>query len=535
MLCKNCGNPVDENSKVCASCGIKEEAPVKVKKKRIWLGVLCVVLSLAIVLTTAAFFFKDNVKGFIVATKAPEEQLLYTYSRFAEKFGNSLADSYALSLENKDVPLSGEVILGLELSSDILSKIGFPAKELGKISLAYSFNTDGNKLFGMDYDLKLGDTQIVSAEVYFDYAKQEMVVSVPEVFDKSLRFDISEVFAQNEAVFNALSEVDVYKFLPSEDLVRNILPNLVDAAFATLDNVEQGKAEFTADNVTQTASYLETKFTVDVLADFFIGALEELKANQEVKLYIDRLEASLIEYSDTLEIESSDVEDLYDNMVGSIDDVIDEMEKTDDDTELFTLKTWVDGKFDVIAFEVRVPNTCSVFTGVAVDGKNIGYELEIEADNQTTLHITGAATREKSKINGSLDVFVQDVHVGTIKIENLDALPLKNGSINGTFILSPSSELNKSISASTGLKDLSLAITVQSSKNAYSYEMSLFEKDSVLAKLTTDASISDGGAIIIPSDTTTNVESWVSSADINVILDRLKEAGISQDIISALM
>jgi len=565
MFCKKCGSSIPDDCEFCSACGSKavltEEAPaevsadipaeafsetpvetvVKTKKKGLFVKLVCIVLAVAVVFTSAFFVFKDNMMGLVMSVMPAEKQMQYTYSRLAKNLSNDFSEDYALALERIDSSYSGEMTLDVEASKELLSSF-FTDEEsiINTASLIYSIDVEGTDRYGMDMGIKVKDTVLVNFQIFIDMSEQKMVMAVPGIIDGAVELDLTENMSSDDAEnFRILQTLttseNLKKLLPKKELVKTILPKLVKAAFAEIENVEREKSEFEAGGVTQKANCLEFEITSEVLAKMAIGALEEVKKNKDIKEYVEDLADLLDEHKDILEIEHLDTDDLYDDMIDGVDEIIDELEDVDSDEELLTVKTWVNGKFDIIALDVEIPGVGTGFFGMANDGKKRGFELSVSDLSETIFNISGELELNKDKLEGEFDAFSGNNHVANIKVEDMDALKLRKGLINGTFTLTFGTEFNEELRENLGVADPAIIFTIESEEKAVTIKADFTSEGKSLVAVTLSETISDkGGEVKIPTDTTDNIEEWAQGVDQQELLDRLEKIGITEDMLNSL-
>lgn len=573
MFCKKCGASIPDDCEFCSACGSKVvlteetttevcteaptevvadtpvdsfteapiDAPVKAKKKGFFVKLACIVLAIAVVFTSVFFVFKDNMMGLVMSVMPAEKQMQYTYSRLAKNLSNDFSEDYALSLEKIDSSYSGEMTLDVEASKELLSSF-FADEEsiINKASLICSIDAEGTDRYGMDMGIKVKDTVLANFQFFIDMSEQKLVMAVPGIVDGAVELDLTENMsgdsAENFRIIQTLtSSENLKKLLPKKDLVKTILPKLVKAAFATIEDIDRERSEFKAGGVTQKAACLEFDITSEVLAKMAIGALEEVKENEDIKEYVEGLAALIDEHKDILEVEPLDTDNLYNDMIDGVNEIIDELKTVDDDDkELLTVKTWVNGKFDIIALDVEIPGVGTGFFGMATDGKKRGFELSVSDLSDTVFKLSGELELNKDKLEGEFDAFSDNNHVANIKVEDMDALKLRKGLINGTFSLTFGTEIEEEISGNLAVADPAIIFTIESEEKAATIKADFTSEGKSLVDVTLTETISDEGKVQIPTDTTDDVEEWAQGVNQQELLDRLEKIGITEDMLNSL-
>ena len=534
--------PIVVEAPVIEEQAISFEPQETPRKKKVLPKILAIVLAVAVLLGAAVFVFKDRMTGIVMSLMPAEKQLKYTYTRFAENLSNNFAEDYAIALEKIGKPYSGEVTLDAEVSEDLISElVGDIDLSVNKASVVYQLQNSGENLTGLDFGIKVGETLLANFEAYADLENKELILAVPEIIDGAVKLDLEELMDEDDleqfkTIQSLSSSENLKKLLPKEELVKTILPKVVKAALAEVEDVEKGKSEFKAGDVTQKANCLEIEITYEVLAKMAIGALEEIKENEDVKEYIEQAAALLEEYSDELVDNGYDFDDLYDDAIDAIDEIIEELYDVDEDEELCTLKTWINSKFDIIAIEVEIPDEeATIFAGMANDGKEWGYEVSVSFEEEEVFLLTGNLELEKDKLSGSFDIGYEDEHLATIEVKDLDALKLRDGYLSGKAIVLFGAEINEEIENETGIARPVILIEFETEKEKVSYTVTVSSENETLFSVGMKVAVSEGADIDIPESTTTDIEEWVQNIDTEEILDRLSKIGFTEDMLSSIV
>ncbi|MBO5908202.1 MAG: zinc ribbon domain-containing protein, partial [Clostridia bacterium] len=262
MFCKKCGASIPDDCEFCSACGTNAalteeattevcteaptefvadtpvdsfteapiEAPIKTKKNGFFVKLACIVLAVAVIFTSVFFVFKDNMMGFVISVMPAEKQMQYTYSRLAKNLSNNFSEDYALALEKIDSSYSGEMVLDVEVSKEILSSFfADEEKIINKATLVYSIDAEGTDRYGMDIGIKIKDTLLANFQVFIDMSEQIMVMAMPGIIDGAVELDLNDIMdAQDAEQFKYIQTLttseNLKKLLPKKELIKTILP-----------------------------------------------------------------------------------------------------------------------------------------------------------------------------------------------------------------------------------------------------------------------------------------------------------------------
>ena len=125
--------------------------------------------------------------------------------------------------------------------------------------------------------------------------------------------------------------------------------------------------------------------------------------------------------------------------------------------------------------------------------------------------------------------------------EDLNTKLLDQGYLNGSIILSPSSDLIDMVedevdmdAAAAGLALSSISLKLdfeQENDNNFKLAMHIMSGRNAYASVTLDTAIAKGKSISLPKDSTEDTEEWVADFDFNSLLDVVNESELPDFIV----
>jgi hypothetical protein len=477
-------------------------------------------------MAAVAAFFLTPLKDLIVGLMPANKHMQYVYSQAANDIGADFGKVYGAFVTSESTGAASgtmELQVSSALMSQLKSATGVDLGKFNKVAIDYAFAMDGDNELGYTLGLKLQDKELMTVKMYLDMQTGEMVMDVPGVLKKPIKVEAFDAAELNEAQINAMSQVNM-ESLPDEAFVSELIPQIIKAAFKQIDKVERSKQAFEAGGVEQKATCFEAEITMETVAKMADAALEEIKNN-------DKLQDAIVGFCEDNAKLLGDVDgdEAYDAFVEAIEDAQDEMKDVDDDEELFTLKTWVDNKNDIIALCIEIDGG-EIFMGKATDGEKVGYEISVTEGKERLLYIGGEGTQKKDILALDLMVEVEDEEYVKIAIEDYDVKKAEEGYINGTFTVTPGKALAQMepMLASAAVK-MTVKMEGESGELIFDVQM----QGASLGTLRMTVKSDSKTEVTIPSNAVDMESFTFDMVDVEALLNKLEAAGIDEDMLSS--
>lgn len=602
MICKNCGNELAEGIKFCGVCGAKIEAedlfsssntstdvvenvqaeeqetgfanteenngfsvdiseaenqpdydffnqpeePVKKKKK--WPIVLAIGGAIVAVIVALVIIFWDTAMAFWMHLQPAEKQLQYTYYRFATNTTSSVADSYQNSLDNTDKPMSTKGSVTLEINGiakDFIGdNLGVSLGELSKVSIDYALDYKDSQ-YSFDATLKADKEKLLEVEGYLDMTENEIILDLPGILDSPVKFEIPE--SEGSEAFAALNTMDmemVKAILPDSELLKKLVPRLVEVAFQEITDVSAENDEIEAGDVKVNATCLEAEISEKTIVKMVAAVISELEENKDFKAYIETFVKNLEEYSDELELEDFDSDEIIDEIYDGLKEAKKEIKDVDASSKtLLSIRTYVDFHYNILGVEVEVEQMNAEVGFFAINhGGKLGYEIFAEANGNTIIEIVGNGNKKgdiysvKFEFDAAIDG-VDCVNLLTLDVKNFDTKAFSEGLLKGSFELSASDTLLDQAGLSVvNFASPSIKFTFDGELNKSSKcTVSLNVSGQAIVSLIFDSTMSDKATITIPEGAVDSDEVEFNEDALEDFVEKFEDLGLPLvDIVGSL-
>lgn len=549
MFCKQCGQAVSDGVKFCPACGtpvaaeqavaeatvpVAQEPPVTVAEpvaqpvKKSKKGLVSALVAVAAVVALVAVAVLTPIKNVFIGLMPAEKHMQYVYADAAKDFSEDVGEAYGVVVEKPDASNAASGTIELRISSALMSRLESAMDvDLGsfnKIAIDYAVAVDTETEVGYTLMLKLQDKELLTLKLYLDAESGEMVMDIPGVLKKPVKTEAIDPSQLATVKANSFAEMKT-DALPDETFVRDLIPQLIRVAFEQVTDVERSKEVFEAGDVEQKATCFEAEITTQTVAEMADAVLEELKDNKTLK------KAIIGFCDDNAELLGvTDGEEVYDAFTDTLKEGQDELEDVEDDTELFTLKTWVDRRSDIIALEVEADDV-EFFIGKATDGDKIGYEISATSGSKRMLYIVGEGTEKKHILDAAFTVEVEGDEYVKLAVEGYDLKQAEKGYLNGVFTLTPGDTLTEMESMLSGAA-LKITSTMSEDNGAFVIDVQL--QGVSLGSLRLTAGADKEADVTIPDNAVAMDELTADMVDVQALLDKLEAAGLTEDMINSL-
>lgn len=578
MFCGKCGRSIPEGQEKCPFCEpavqVKEEVPQTFysepsapaaapaqenftlntpeeeqppKKKKGGLIALIAAGAVVLALALVAIFCWDSIAGMFKRNFAkPEEYLQYVEEENTKELAGDIAAVY-----DKTVAVNGsketcyDTKIELELSDELVALLTTALEEsdvevdiswLESVTLEPEIEYYDN-VIRFDAAVGLNDTSILTVSAIADLEKEEAYFAIPELNDTYLHMDLSEIM--DEANFSVQNMEEATRqaellmaAMPTGEQLEKLINKYLGIVFANLPEAEKDDKTLKAEGLEENAIVLSVDLSEKDLAKIVIAVLEALQEDQDVEDIITNMVKKVGEVENSLEM---DPDEAYESFLDAIDEALDSMDTVKDeaDTEtLFTLKTYVNKKNEIIGRGLRIDGEELRYYTVT-EGKKFGFYAGLDS----AFEITGKGTRNGDKRTGTFALVVDNMEFLTVELEDFGVT--EDHVLTGTVRLMPTSELLEemdmdSITASL-LDQIALELTFLKDGLAVAVESA----DDDLISLEITGSTKEASTINTPSDFVdvkddVAGEKWASEMSLSEIIDNLEKAGVSDQFIDML-
>ena len=535
--------------------------------KKIISAILVVILVLGALVFTACGPAKKN----LLKTMAPDDLLKYVYMTDAEEFASKFVSVYDKYLTNYGTAVSSKSSMSYEPSDEIISFLeddmmgGFKLG-LDKLGADLELQKKSPTDFAYLIDLTVNGASVLDLDMYS--ADNTMVIASDALFGGAYK---------NEAAAGSSTVTDI-SFLPTSEVVKTLLPKIVEIAITEVKGVtvtEEQAVNF--GDVYEQAVALDADITDATLTKIADAVLSEIKDNQDIKKILTDF-YNTAGKANGLDYEFDSAEEFYRAYVEAISDAI-ETVKEDAPAEgeeevVCTFRTWIDDDYHIIAVNLKNDDG-ELLIGASEDDDDKGYIFDlknegtpvfslagsvikekndtsvsftlvtassdfsvnengelVEGSKNTSISLKGSSTVEKKIMSGNYTLSVDGKDYLKAELTDIDGKAYaKDNRFVGTVKLSTLSALNDLLSEAD-LEPIVCTIVAEDTKdvNKVSTVIDLTHGDMPLGKFYITAEMGED----VSEFTVPEASDEMPEPDLTALFENLKKAGINENLIAML-
>lgn len=436
---------------------------------------------------------------------------------------------------------SGLPALGMELGADVrlgdglkgMFASGTPGAvildQLSSVSIDYLMIMDGN-MYQLGLGAGINGVELAAAEIIMDMANYVAWVSLPGLSDEDVKVNIGAIMESQGAgaagiVMPTMPNLSNLSIDP--ELVIGLIKDYYTLVLSGIEDVERDETSLKHSGVEQDAIELTATISEEDLAKIILSVLKKAKDDARIETFVDAL-AGMV--GDTMQdMGNVDLGDLYGQVQDAIESGIDYFENaTFTDGNYVTFKVYTDKKNVVIGREVAVYSQNEKmgelkFASVS-NGEEFAVELAFDA-GQAGFAFSGDGDIKNGKRDGEFAISMssagQSVDLVKFEIEDVD-------DNSGKLKIEPTADLLNMILGGAGYLDVALEVKWEGEKTSFDVLMN----DMLLVGLDVQAEIKENATVTAPNgitelDTLEEMEQWFQGIDIEKLMERLEDAGIT--------
>ncbi len=333
MFCDKCGNPIPEGMTTCPNCppetedlqlNLTPEEPVKKssgKKIALIAGIALAAALIGVLIAWACGAFRT-----------PQQQLLHMETANTKAFSAAIAAGYdeyrELVSENNYLEKGYQTAVDyrLSLKEALLKELlgGMTGADLSSLDLSWfqhlliHAETDykGNQ-FGVNLGVGLNDTVLLSADMFLDFAKQIMVVGVPELSDQYLTGSLEGSGMDMTKSVELIQTL--FRELPNEKALQAMIDRYTAIYLESIQTVEKSAETVTVGSQSAELTVLKVTYTQEQLADLTVTYINTAKTDETVKQIITAFQNYMTGIVQTSG-EAVSIPDLYSEFLTTLDE-----------------------------------------------------------------------------------------------------------------------------------------------------------------------------------------------------------------------
>ncbi len=522
------------------------------KKKSKFPVVLVLILAfVAIIAVVVALNFKvvkNTIKKATLSDEAYAQYILKENAKQGAEFYGNMYDKNILSIFKDNIDATSTISFQItEDGFDFLEDNDVDVDEIedieifkDKMALNYTCKHDGDLSF-ISFGYSSGKESLASAELLFDKANQMVYIRFPEFGSDYAALDLEDFYDDDEiddlfAIIDSIDEIGNI-LIPADQLV-SIIERYQGVIIEKIDDVEISKETLEVGDLEQKVTAIEFEMDVEKLAEIVVAVAEEFVDDEEIMQIVENI--SEIEYIEDADEFVEDYEQFLEELEDELDDIDEELEDSDEEGSV-TFTLYVDNKGEVIGSKMyfyseysyetydwdkddyitrEVEDEMEFFCGYIVKGGKFALEMYADENGNREMSVTGEGKAKGTKLSGEFTAEVDDEEL-ELNIDDLDWTKWSQGIVDAKISIN-FDQFGKEVPKQ--LRDLSIVITINGSKNTYG--VSLCEDDTLLMTAELTNTLNNNAKISVPKNV-------VEVTDADDIADYIEDLDFSklEDII----
>ena len=422
--------------------------------------------------------------------------------------------------------------LGMDLDEDVLALL----QQIDEIEVRLNGGMVEDSL-RTGLNLGLNGTELIAMDALLDLQKGELFMGLPGLSDQYLKMTAKDMGLSVQD-FQALASTlemstEWTELLPEADKVEELIDRCITAAMDEITEVEKANKELSIGDIKQTVTVLTYELGEEDAVNVALAVLKELEGDQTVQQLLEACSQLFNDMNEAMGEETYPVIDPEEAM-DAISDAIAELEDYEPESEgELKIDTYVNKKGQIIGRSFRLPEEAGKITYMTLEqGKKLGFRMVADIDGEKLeFEFTGEKKKDLVTGTGFLDYNGEEMFVLKLKGYDLNA---GTGTIRLELGKSLQKQLDEQIGMAASLISSEIALEVKISTNEVTLWLLVANEE--FLGLSLDYSYSDQAVdITAPKNVATDPNQWAASLDPQALLDALEKAGISEDMLEALV
>ncbi len=405
-------------------------------------------------------------------------------------------------------------------------------------------------------ELEMGGQKLLTLDAIIDIRDEAVYLSFPGLTKTYLAVDTGErrfvegfesVFGMEPAEYIGTLELleAFYNQCPDKKQVEALANRYLELLLNNIDDVRirTGKT-VRVGSVAQTCTTLEIYLDKNDIQDILSEFLGELQEDPE----IEDLLIQLYNMADELGLDLGsyrDADKFYEAFQDRIEVFLDDMDYYITYHNELDMTVYVDDKGQIIGRSLEFPNSweeVSISYMHPRRGSRFGYRGSITADG-VEWSLSGSGKYSWNKIDGSFTTKYDGSGIIDIEVQDFNTKSLKEGYLNGSFTVSASSDLIRSVDLEfirSYLSDTKLVFDISTKKSSQKCSIELIEGKESWGTLTFSAKSGAGKKISVPStkkaifvDNSQALEDWWNTLEWDGLIKKMDKAGAPSEALDA--
>lgn len=463
-----------------------------------------------------------------------------------------------------DVSSHTQMDISVTLGADLVGSLStmmqlYDASWLQEFGLNMDVNYTKD-LTKMVLALRLGDTELASAEMIQDMVNQMVYLGLPGLSEQYLT--AGEALTQGAVSMGAVSGVEDYAALiaalPTEATLNTILTRYLNLMLQELDEPTVGKETLSLSGISQEVNTTTHTISHSEMLNMAEAMLKAAQTDAELEAVLDQIsayvnaqgEAKFAQYSqhyvydpywDLYEVVWENV-DIHQEMMDGIEDTLEdiaELRPQLEDRDLLVLTVFADGEKD-LGIRLKVDEgyeTLEINAYSLIQNDNTALLVEIG----DAFHFAGTGTRSKDLASGSYILSVNGQDMVYLDVQNMDMKALEAGNLKGSLSLRLSQDMIEELFGYNGFVTTrtKLNINLNTEGDNGVIEFKLYEGSEFTLGITMRSKKLPAEKIQLPTNVVKvekeeDLMNWVSGLDLEKLMQNLRQAGVPEALVAML-
>lgn len=540
MLCKKCGQKIEDSTLVCENCGEAVKKSPKKSKKLLFGIIAAVAVIVAVVAVVLNFSLISG--AFIKTFGSDDDYFEYVETKAFGAYSDIASQYYANVIDNASGGTAAEsevkISLGDELIDYAESSLEFSLGQKIDLNflknLVFGVETNFNgELAYTDFVFKIGDTSVLNADVFIDVENSEGFVALKSLSKKYLKLPLTDIEqGSNLTMFrNYLTDTEFVALLPDEKELNKMLDRYVGVMLDSIDSAAKSSETLKIGEAEQKVTALEVKLSEKDMAVITEALLKEAKGDQELKGYVENVAA----YLETEGVIDS-ADSIYNDFIENIDETIEEIVDAElSEEENIVITEYVNSLHQIVGRKIVNEDELVLSAAIIFEGNT--FTAEILGSDEVVISGTGKV--EKNSVNGEFTLSVGSEKMCDFIVEGIEFADEK---LVGKIKVEPTAKLLDEMGlhakdgAPISFTNSVFEINFESGEKQGNFSVKIVKDEELIIGLEVLAEVKEVAEITLPkgSNIVSDSEEWAESFEFSKLINSLKDAGVS-DILTQVL
>lgn len=416
----------------------------------------------------------------------------------------------------------GDQILGQMASSSDMDMSWFESVHLDGL-----VNTkDG--LTKAHFGIGVNDTDIIDAELFWDYEKSTAYLGLPDISNKYVKIPLEQVMGGPLYGSNPLSQYgDIADKLPSGTELEKVLRRYLTLAFNSLKKPEISETSLSVGTISQQVTKKNYKINKSDLIDVLLVLLNKAKNDKDLAALVTKLGNVVNEINKKnaqdggCSYEDQDFAKMFKEGIPSAIEELEYQKENLSDGLVLEANLYYNGS-EIRGLDITIPDYSTPFIKIYDIEKDGHTEFLFNILNDVS--IRGSGETDGSVVSGSYAFYIEGQHAFDLTLSSIDVKALENGQLKGSASLAVHLE-----------SSVRFDCDFNTNSQGGEAKIKVFLDGTFCFGVDMKTKMLTPQAVSLPTNTVSaeDIESFVESINLDGIAEKLREAGFPQWMIDS--